>query len=207
MSSIPLLLLHCAFGAGACAAQPFIFNLFVCSWFAIGRIRLLVLTFWDLSSTRSIYFYCPPAVPNLEKEWEPIKRRRITNARFTDLICASFGSIFTCRNTKGTNTPAQNPLRGPPKEEQLLQLWGTHSKEHRVVFGKASIFRRQQNGHVGSVHSWDSGSNKLQEALEVEPCIKENHVVAFSHLQNMGLRIKKSMGMKAEQGKLLQEKL
>lgn len=69
------------------------------------------------------------------------------------LYVLSFDSIFASRNSKGAKTPVQNPLRGPPKVEQLLQLWGTHSKEHRVVVGKASILRRQQNGHVGSMHS------------------------------------------------------
>lgn len=110
----------------------------------------------------------------------------------------------------GTHKVQRHLLRtlwGPSKAEQLLQLWGTHSKEHRVVVGKASILRRQQNGHVGSMHSWSSSSNKLQEALEVEPRIKENHVVAFSHLQ-YGSSYKEVNGKReAGEGKLLQEKL
>lgn len=98
---------------------------------------------------------------------------------------------FERTTQRGTTASAMgHPLQGIP-----CSVW------------KASIFRRQQNGHVGSMHSRDSSSNKLQKALEVEPRLKENHVVAFSHLQNMGLHTKKSMVREAREGKLLQEKL
>lgn len=57
------------------------------------------------------------------------------------------------------------------------------------------------------MHSWKSSSNKLKEALEVEPRIKEKHVVAFSYLQ-YGSSYKEANGKReAGEGKLLQEKL
>lgn len=154
----------------------------------------LVLTFWDLSSTQSIYFYCSPVIPKLEKERELIKSGRITNARFTNLICAIIWQHLCFQEY----TKVQRHL--------LRTLWEDHPKQNNCFSCGAPTPRNTVWWLEKRVFSGDSRMDMLEVCiLETLAQTSYRKHWKWSHalrktmwwplaISNMGLHIKKSMG-------------